>query len=117
MSDGVRFGGSVYGYQHGDQRARGLVIRGFAVQKHLVDTGLIDKCLSMEDASVWIENPHLYPEEFRRKKVFLWKSTDLSSDGLHIVPCLEWFGGQITVTNVWLGDIWCDTRLAAVMAA
>lgn len=113
----IVFEGSVYGYQHDDQKIRGLVVRGFAIHKHLKDSGIIEDCLSLEDASVWIENSNLYPEDFKKKRIFLWKSVHADKvTGLFVVPCLEWWRGKVEITYVWLGDAWCNTRYAAVRA-
>ncbi len=85
----------------------GGTITGFDLDKHLRDEKLIDRTMSLEDEMVkgWIANPSTYPEEFKGKAVFLWKS-QRSSSGNRGVAYLVWGGGRVVVHWRWLVYGW-----------
>lgn len=89
-------------YRFGRQKTGGYET-GFAIERHLVETGLIDRCLSLEDeiVKVWRADPATYPEEFKDKGVVLWKSIRTSGDYRH-VACLVWRGERVVVLWTWL---------------
>lgn len=67
-------------------------IKGFDLEKHLEAEGLIDRAFSLEDELVkgWFANPPTYPEEFKDKVVYLWKSKRAFGDD-HEVAYLLWY--------------------------
>ena len=85
----------------------GGTIKGFDLDKHLEETKLIDRCLLLEDETVkeWLVHPSSYPEEFKGKVVFLWKSQRSSGDGRDVV-CLIWRGDHVVVSWAWLESRW-----------
>ncbi len=82
-------------------------ISGYDLEAHLKKTGLIDRCFSLEDDLIkgWLANPSTYPEEFKGKWVYLWKSAQ-DRDGYRCVPCLDWRGGEVIVNWRWLSYDW-----------
>src|SRR3989344_524627 len=88
------------------QKISGWVI-GFDLEKHLQETKLINRCFSLGDEVVkgWLANPATYPEEYKRKVVFLWKSK-WTSDGNADVAFLYWIDGRVLVGRHWLGNRW-----------
>lgn len=84
----------------------GGAIKGFDLERHLQETKLIDHTLSLEDEIVkgWLANPSSYPEEFKGKVVFLWKSQRFSGVKRD-VACLVWYDDRVFVLWYWL-DIW-----------
>ncbi len=86
---------------------KGETIRGFYLESHLKETGLIDRCFSIEDDLVrgWVANPATYPEELKGKMVFLWKSAQ-GRDGDRYVPYLIWGGNKVVVDWSWLEYRW-----------
>lgn len=93
-------------YLH-DKQKNGGWIKGFDLEKHLEETKLIDRCFSLEDELVrgWLANPSTYPEEFKGKAIFLWKSRRTSGD-LRLVAYLLWNDGHVIVIWRWLEDGW-----------
>ena len=81
----------------------GGTMKGFDLEKHLQETKLIDRCFSLEDELVkgWIANPSTYPEEFKTKVVFLWKSKRTSGSGRD-VAYLCWDDDRVIVGWYWL---------------
>ena len=77
------------------------------LEKHLIEEKLIDRAFSLEDELVksWLENPASYPEEFKNKAIFLWKSQRASGD-FRLVAYLCWGGERVVVYWFWLGDRW-----------
>jgi len=82
-------------------------MKGFDLEKYLEESGLIKRCLSLEDEVVkgWLANPATYPEEFKKKAVFLWKSKRTSC-GDRNVACLYWRVDRVFVRWRWLGRDW-----------
>jgi hypothetical protein len=82
-------------------------ITGFDLEQHLITEKLIERCYSLDDKLVqgWINNPSTYPEEFKGKAVFLWKSTRTSDSGRSIA-CLYWDDYRVVVGWRWLGLRW-----------
>src|SRR3990167_8257914 len=76
-------------YYHESQK-NGKYIKGADLEKHLIETGLIDQCLSFEDEVVkgWIDKPETYPEEYKKVYPHLWKSTK-TSGGYRLVAYLD----------------------------
>jgi len=62
-------------YLHPEQLNKGGM-SGLDLKRHLEKTGLINRCLSLQDdvVSGWIINPSSYPKEFGGEMVHLWKS-------------------------------------------
>src|SRR3989344_1209014 len=81
----------------------GGVMVGFDLEKHLQEEKLIERAYTLEDELVksWLENPASYPEEFKNKAIFLWKSQRASGD-YREVACLCWHGGRVVVHWRWL---------------
>ena len=97
---------SVIGY-------RGPVcISGHELKKHIKETGLIDRCFSLEDELVqgWIANPSTYPEELRKQAVCLWKSVRISG-GYRSVPCIVYVPGRWNGEGVGNGNEWIVAHL------
>lgn len=65
-------------------------------------SGFINRNLSLEDVWSWVTHPETYPEEFKGKTVFLWKST-LAYPGDCLVACLVWIDGRVVMDRRWLG--------------
>lgn len=82
-------------------------MKGFNLEKHLEETGLITRCLRLEDEVVngWIASPSSYPEEFKGKAVFLWKSKRICSDKRSVV-CLYWDDERVLVGQRQLERDW-----------
>ena len=95
---------------------RGSWMKGFDLEKHLIETKLIDRAFSLEDEVVkgWIANPSSYPEEFKGSAIFLWKSTRFSGF-FRRAACLYWDDGRVVVDWVWLESWWlgCNPALLA----
>ena len=88
------------------QQNGGTVV-GFDLEKYLKDEKLIERTFSLEDEVVkgWIANPSTYPQEFKGKAVFLWKSQ--RTFGLHRnVAYLVWDAGCVVVLWGWLAHRW-----------
>ena len=78
-------------------------VRGLTLCLHNKQKGcLINRCLSFEDVWSWITHPETYPEEFKGKTVFLWKST-LVHPGDCLLVCLIWIDGRVVMDRRWLG--------------
>lgn len=80
---------------------------GSDLEKHLEETGLVDRAFSLENEVVkgWIANPSTYPEEFKDKAVFLWKSKRASGDD-RSVAYLIWDDRHVIVRWRWLEGGW-----------
>jgi len=85
----------------------GAWMKGFDLDKHLEETKLIDRTMSLDDELVkgWLADPSTYPEEFKNKAVFLWKSKRSSGDGA-FVAFLFWRVGRVILIWRWLGGRW-----------
>lgn len=94
-------------YLHSKQQEEGGWIEGSELNRHLTETGLIDRCMSLEDEAVkgWIANPSTYPEEYKSKSIFLWKSRRGTGRD-RSVACLVWRGGRVFVRWGWLERRW-----------
>ena len=77
-------------YLHPTQRH--LSIKAIDLQKHLKETGLISRCLSVDDEVVedWLAHPETYPREFRYKAVVLWGSIRPFSGDVFLLDTREW---------------------------
>ncbi|MHB0978100.1 MAG: hypothetical protein ACYC1K_01665 [Minisyncoccota bacterium] len=106
----------VTGYLLPEQREKKF--RGAVMMEILLERGLMDRSLHKDSEIVkrWIELPSTYPQEFRGKKLALWKSANIE-DEVPFVPCLVWRFERVVVEDIWLGDIWCDQKLNAVVEA
>lgn len=80
---------------------------GFDLEKHLEETKLINRTFSLDDELVkgWIANPSSYPEEFKGKAIFLWKSRRTSGSD-RTVAYLYWRGDRVIVHWDWLEGRW-----------
>ena len=96
-------------YLHPTQEKGGR-IKGFDLEAHLKETGLLDRCFSLEDELVknWIANPTSYPEEFKGKAIFLWKSVQRHDDYLAPYLIWDWDEGGVIVNWSWLENMWDD---------
>ncbi len=72
---------------------------GYEIEKHLKKTGLINSCLRKDDDVVksWITKPETYPEEFKGKSIYLWKSAEGRGSDRR-VPCLFWRGDRVLLS-------------------
>ncbi len=106
----------VSGYLLPEQREKKF--RGSVMMEILLERGMINRSLHKDSEIVrhWIESPSTYPQEFKNKKLVLWKSVS-NEGGVPIVPCLVWRGGEVIFEDLWLNDIWCDQRLSAMVEA
>ena len=82
----------------------GGVMVGFDLEKHLQEEKLIERAYTLEDELVksWLENPASYPEEFKNKAIFLWKSQRTSGVDRE-VAYLYWYGARWHLAFHWLG--------------
>jgi len=96
----------------------GGVMVGFDLEKHLQEEKLIERAYTLEDELVksWLENPASYPEEFKNKAIFLWKSQRASGD-YREVACLCWHGGRVVVHWRWLERRWDGYRPALLASS
>lgn len=96
----------------------GGMIKGFNLEQHLQETKLIDRCFSLENEVVkgWLTDPSTYPEEFKGKAIFLWKSTQASGDD-RSVAYLVWDGEGVVVGWDWLVDDWDSDRPALLASS
>lgn len=103
-------------YIFGKQKTGGYEI-GFDLEKHLEETKLINRAFSLDDELVkgWIADPSTYPEEFKGKAIFLWKSKRASGDNRR-VAYLAWGGEHVVVDWYWLGRRW-DGSNPALLAS
>ena len=85
---------------------RRCVERDFAswVYSHLVETGRIERCFSLESDLVrgWLNDPSSYPDELKGKWVVLWGSQRGTSDDRE-VAILRWIWNFNEVYVDW-GD-------------
>jgi hypothetical protein len=93
-------------YLH-DKQKNGGWMKGYDLEKHLQETNLLNRAFSLEDDIVkgWLANPKTYPEEFKGKAIFLWKSRQ-DSDDYRSVAYLIWSGEQVIVLWHWLEFGW-----------
>ena len=73
-------------------------IKGLDLEEHLKEAELIDRTYSLDDEMVkgWLADPSTYPEEFKGKAVFLWKSQQPPGVGRN-VACLVWDVARVVV--------------------
>lgn len=91
-----------------DRQKKDGWIKGFDLDRYIRETpGLYERTLSLEDPEVkqWLEYPETYPEEYKDKAVFLWKSQQ-ASGGSRCVAFLIWYDGRVAVDWKGLGDRW-----------
>jgi len=84
-------------------------INGLDLEKHLKESGLIDRTLSLDDQLVqnWIKSPSTFPKELKGKKLILWKSQDSTyskelARKIPLVAYLFWYCGRVLVDSWWL---------------
>ena len=101
------FGSTYELYLAPDQRNGGS-IKGFDLDEHLKKEKLIERTMSLDDEVVkgWLADPSTYPEEFKGKAIFLWKSHRSSGDN-RSVAYLYWYGDRVIVLWRWLDYGWC----------
>jgi len=65
--------------------------------------GLLIENLSLENVLSWVTHPEAYPEEFKGKTVFLWKSIEVCPIGCSgcLVACLVWVDGRVVMDRRW----------------
>ena len=85
----------------------GAWMKGLDLEKYLEEMRLIERCFSLDDELVkgWIADPATYPDEFKGKAIFLWKSKRLSGSRRD-VACLCWDGDRVVVGWDWLELGW-----------
>jgi hypothetical protein len=84
-------------YRHGDQGFSREILAADR-EKHLEETGRIDRCVSLDDEQVkeWLAYPSTYPEKFKLGSIFLWNSQrDIA--GQHYVASLIWNNEQVAI--------------------
>ncbi|MEQ1561132.1 MAG: hypothetical protein ABL899_00250 [Nitrospira sp.] len=88
-------------------KQKGGWISGFDLESHLEEEKLTDRTFSLEDELVkgWLADPSTYPEEFKKKAVFLWKS-QRDSGSYRSFAYLFWDGGRVGVGWDGLGSRW-----------
>ena len=86
-------------YLSGLQQREGEQVRYEELDRSLKATGNLKRCLSVDDPMVreWIKNPSTYPEELKKKAVFLWGSQRPSRDGRN-VAFLRWHRDTVMVS-------------------
>ena len=98
-------GSSVTLYLHPVQKPGGF-IEGHDLKKHLEETGIIERCLSLEDKEVkeWLAHPETYPHKFKSKSINLWKNVQSRHNDL-CVAYLFWAddNDKVFVEWHWLG--------------
>ncbi|OGI91788.1 MAG: hypothetical protein A2843_00935 [Candidatus Wildermuthbacteria bacterium RIFCSPHIGHO2_01_FULL_48_27b] len=89
------------------RQKNGGSVTGFDLEKHLQRSMRFDRCFSLDDEVVkgWLANPATYPEEFKKRMVFLWKSKWTSGD-ITDVAYLYWDDGRVIVRWRWLEYGW-----------
>ncbi|OHB00041.1 MAG: hypothetical protein A3E94_03630 [Candidatus Zambryskibacteria bacterium RIFCSPHIGHO2_12_FULL_44_12b] len=95
-------------YLHPDQKEYDwVVIKGFELDKHLRGAGLYERTLSLKDKEVkrWLGHPVTYPEEYKDKAIYLWKSQQ-DVGGYREVACLIWYDERVVVISRWLDYYW-----------
>jgi len=104
----------VSGYLLPEQKEKKF--RGSVIMEILLEMGKINRSLHRDSEIVkhWIVSPPTYPQEFRSKKLVLWKTAS-NEGGVPFVTCLVWKDGRVAFEDVWLGDVWCDQKLNAVV--
>lgn len=88
------------------QREGGL-ISGFDLEADLKKNDLLEITVSLEHEVVknWIADPSTYPEEYKGKAIFLWKSQqDVGRS--RVVAYLIWSGERVIVRWGWLERVW-----------
>ncbi len=103
-------------YLHPKQK-NGGVLEGNKLYASLKETGLIALCFSLRDGEELLKNPHLFPEVWKGRSVFLWKSVVRNRDGGLDVPYVYWDGGQVCLRWRWLDNVWFDGSPAALSAS
>lgn len=87
----------------------GNAMTGFDLERHLTIVGLMGRCASLEDLLIkgWIANPSTYPEELKKKNIFLWRHA-VTSGGFRRVACLVWepVHCRVEVKWRWLRHEW-----------
>ena len=98
-----RFSRSGFTLHLAPEQKKGGWITVTDMDEHLRKEKLIDRTMGLEDEVVkgWLADPSTYPEEFKNKAVFLWKSQ--RSSGGRRIACLVWGGGRVIVSWDWLG--------------
>ena len=96
----------------------GRQMKGFDLEKHLEETRRINRAFSLEDELVkgWIANPSTYPEEFKGKPVFLWKSKRASGDSYEIAY-LIWIDWCVLVFYIGVKGNWHGNNPALLKPA
>lgn len=103
-------------YLHPKQKNGGQ-FEGNSLYAFLKGSGLIEHCLSLRDGEELVKHPACYPESWKGKYVFLWKSVVLHRDGRLLVPYVNWDDGEVYLSWRWLGNDWYDFIPAALSAS
>lgn len=97
-----------------DKQQHGWLMRGSAIEADLKETGLINRCISLENEQVkrWIADPSTYPEEYKGKYVYLWKSAQGQGDRRE-VPYL-WNADKVNVGWQRICEAWPEEFFALI---
>ena len=99
------------------KQQNGGVLEGNQLYASLKETGLIELCYSLRDGEELTKNSQLFPESWKGKYVFLWKSVVQDRNGSLFVPCVCWLDGQVCLDWFWLGHFWHGFSPAALSAS
>ena len=96
----------------------GGTMTGFDIDKHLEETKLIDRAFILDDELVkgWLANHATYPEEFKGKAIFLWKSKRTIGSNRR-VAYLCWNDNRVIVRWAWLESRWSGRSPALLMSS
>jgi len=113
-----RFPRSAFELYLAPAQQNGGYMKGFDLEKHLVETGRIKRSFSLEDELVkgWLADPSTYPEELKGKAVSLWKSRR-TSRGDRFVASLCWYDVRVIVIWDWLGLGWYGSNPALLASS
>jgi len=91
----------------------GKWIEGNKLREKLADVSVYGAQLG----DFYLANPHLIPEEWKGKAVFLWGTIYRHSGGRLYVRCLFWDGGEWVWRYDWLARDWFSINPAAASAS
>ncbi|MDO8471201.1 MAG: hypothetical protein Q7S49_01175 [bacterium] len=105
-------------YLH-ERQKNGEWMQGYDLEKHLEESGLINRAFSLEDELVkgWLANPSSYPEEFKGESVFLWKSKKRFAFDARNVVYLYWVGKEVIPHLYWLEYSWLGHSPALLISS
>ena len=87
-----------------DGQKNGKWVRGDKLYAHLKSNEMLDSCFSLADAlAIQAKGVTVFPEYFKGKAPFFWKSVVRGRGGDLRVPYLYEDGGQVELEWYWLG--------------